>query len=125
LQQLFEKKHPEPVTGKKGLDGRKPGPVGAAERMARYRLMELCARHTEKVVAFYARVMDDEAMPVEVRMAAADRLLDRGYGKPLQALVGHQDAQVRHILNVRWLPPDPNDHSKVIEPEPVKLRESD
>jgi len=85
--------------------------------MARYRLMELCARHTEKAVAFYAQVLEDKAMPVELRMAAADRLLDRAYGKPLQALVGHQDTQVRHIFSVRWLPPDPNDRSNYIEPE--------
>ena len=86
--------------------------LGAAERMARYRLMELCARHTEKAATFYAKVLEDEAMPVELRMAAADRLLDRAYGKPPQALVGHQDAQVRHIVSVRWLPPDPNDRSR-------------
>jgi hypothetical protein len=30
--------------------------------------------------------------------------------------VGTQDRQIRHIYNIRWLPPDPNDHSNVIEP---------
>jgi hypothetical protein len=86
--------------------------------MARYRLMELCAQHTEKVVAFYAQVLQDPEVPVGLRMAAADRLLDRAYGKPPQAVVGQQDTQVRHIFNVRWLPPDPNDRSRLIEPEP-------
>ena len=47
-------------------------------------------------------------------------MLDRVYGRPPVAI----DATTREpslkkvIHEVRWLPPDPNDKSKVIEPEP-------
>ena len=44
--------------------------------------------------------------------------MDRGYGKPAVAVETTQEGTVRHIFNVRWLPPDPNDTSRVIEPEP-------
>jgi hypothetical protein len=44
--------------------------------------------------------------------------MDRGFGKPLMAFGGAVDQRGFEILEVRWLPPDPNDRSKVIGPEP-------
>ena len=44
--------------------------------------------------------------------------LDRSYGRPAQSVAVEQQVAKKTILEVRWLPPDPNDHSKVIEPEP-------
>jgi hypothetical protein len=48
----------------------------------------------------------------------SDRLMAYGFGKPPQAIEAHFTEQRRQILGVRWMPPDPNDHSKLIEPEP-------
>jgi hypothetical protein len=52
------------------------------------------------------------------RLMAADRLMDRGYGKPAVAVEATQEGTIRHIYTVRWLPPDPNDRSNYIEPLP-------
>jgi hypothetical protein len=51
-----------------------------------------------------------------------DRLMNRAYGLPFQSidvnsLVQEQSLQ-KVIHEVRWLPPDPNDHSNYTEPEP-------
>jgi len=39
-------------------------------------------------------------------------------GKPVQPVATPDEGTVRHVHIVRWLPPDPNDTSRVIEPEP-------
>ena len=40
------------------------------------------------------------------------------YGKPAQALQIDTAPDVQRTLIVRWMPPDPNDRSNAIEPEP-------
>ena len=51
-------------------------------------------------------------------MEAAERLLNRGFGRPPVSAELTADSELRQEVFVRWLPPDPNDKSKVIEPEP-------
>jgi hypothetical protein len=65
-----------------------------------------------------ASVLMDENQPASLRLAAANDLLDRAYGRPPQAVMATPDQPKKTILEVRWLPPDPNDHSKEIMPEP-------
>jgi hypothetical protein len=54
------------------------------------------------------------------RFAVFRECLDRSYGRPAQSVAVDQtsntDTQITY--NIRWLPPDPNDHSRVIMPEP-------
>jgi hypothetical protein len=95
---------------------------GVVDRMRRFRLMEKAAEHTDEIIQLHAEVYRDQALPVEIRMDAARWLMDRAYGKAFQALdvtqlIQEQSLQ-KVIHEVRWLPPDPNDHSNVIEPEP-------
>ncbi len=52
------------------------------------------------------------------RIACSDRLMDRAYGKPVQVTNESVTEHRRTILEVKWLPPDPNDHSIEIKPEP-------
>jgi hypothetical protein len=49
---------------------------------------------------------------------AAEWIMAYGFGKPVQPLTGAFQEQRHQILEVRWLPPDPNDRSKLIEPQP-------
>jgi hypothetical protein len=62
----------------------------------------------------------DEKQPAAFRLAAANELFDRAYGRPPVAI----DATIREmslskiIHQVRWLPPDPNVRSNYIAPEP-------
>jgi hypothetical protein len=109
-----------PAGGKRPGAGRPKGsraltllaPTG--ERMAFY---EAARQYDRKALQVIASILMDENQPASLRLAAANDLLDRAYGKPPQALVGHQDTQVRQVLNIRWLPPDPSDRSNYIEPE--------
>ena len=84
------------------------------ERMAFY---ETARRYDQEALRVIASVMMDDKQPASLRLAAANDLLDRGYGKPPQAVAAHFQQQTEQILEVRWLPPDPNDRSRVIEPE--------
>jgi hypothetical protein len=110
-----------PAGGKRPGAGRPKGSraltllASTGERIGFY---EAARQYEQKALQVIASILMDENQPASLRLAAANDLLDRAYGKPPQALVGHQDTQVRHIVNVRWLPPDPNDRSRVIEPEP-------
>ena len=48
--------------------------------------------------------------------------MDRAFGRPATAVsidqTAHEMSLKKIVHQIRWLPPDPNDHSKVIEPEP-------
>jgi hypothetical protein len=87
------------------------------ERMSFYEAARLYDREALRVIA---SVFMDEKQPTALRLAAANDLLDRAYGRPPVAV----DATTREmslkkiIYEVRWLPPDPNDRSRVIAPEP-------
>ena len=67
---------------------------------------------------FWADVYQDEKQPINVRLAAGDRLLDRALGRPTQAIENPEEGELKRTVTVRWLPPDPNDRSRYIEPEP-------
>jgi hypothetical protein len=95
--------------------------MDAEERVKRYRLAEMCAEKTASAVAFWIRIAEDKNMPLKWRFEAYDRLMDRAYGRaPLVVAIEEPSmaAQKKVIHEVRWLPPDPNDRSRVIEPEP-------
>ena len=96
--------------------------VGIAERMERYRLQEKCARTTDKCISLWESMVDNPNCPWVLRLAASDRLMDRGFGKPPQAVMmnaSSQETSLRKVIHqVSWLPPDPNDRSNYIEPEP-------
>src|SRR5262249_12872789 len=96
--------------------------VGINERVKRYRLQEKCAALTDECIALWSSMFGNEICPWVLRLEAADRLMDRAYGKPLQAVMmdaTSQETSLRKVVHeVRWLPPDPNDRSRVTEPEP-------
>jgi hypothetical protein len=96
--------------------------VGIAERIERYRLQEKCAQTTDRCIALWESMISNPSCPWVLRLAAADRLMDRAYGKPPQAVMmdaTNQETSLRRVIHqVSWLPSDPNDHSVVTEPEP-------
>ena len=69
-----------------------------------------------KILQLYAEWYQDEKLPIADRRAAGDRLLDRALGRPTQAVENPEEGKC--TLIVRWMPPDPNDRSNVIEREP-------
>lgn len=44
--------------------------------------------YTARALEVLAQVMNDEKAPPQARTSAADKLLDRGWGKPAQSLTG-------------------------------------
>jgi hypothetical protein len=54
------------------------------------------------------------------RLQADDRIMDRAFGQPLVAVQVDQTSREMAVrkIEVRWLPPDPNDRSNYIAPEP-------
>ena len=108
--------------------------VGINERLERYRISERSAQFTDEILNFYANVLRNPLVEVtrngkklrvrkstvEQQFMACDRLMDRAYGKaPVVAQVDQNLREMAvHKLEVRWLPPDPNDTSNYIPPEP-------
>ena len=96
--------------------------VGLAERIERYRLQEKCAALTDTCIALWSSMVANPNCPWVLRLEAADRLMDRAYGKPPQAIMmdaTKSEMSLRKVIHqVQWLPPDPADHSRVTEPEP-------
>src|SRR5262249_37598502 len=96
--------------------------VGIAERTERYRLQEKCAALTDSCIALWSSKVSNPNCPWVLRLAAADRLMDRAYGKPPQAVTmdaTKSEMSLRKVVHeVRWMPGDPNDRSAYIAPEP-------
>jgi hypothetical protein len=81
---------------------------------------EAARQYDKKALQVIASILMDENQPASLRLAAANDLLDRGHGRPAVAIdATTQDLSLKKIVHeVRWLPPDPNDRSNRIEPEP-------
>ena len=96
--------------------------VGLAERIERYRLQEKCAALTDGCIELWSSMVANPNCPWVLRLEAADRLMDRAYGKPPQAVMmdaTSQERSLRKIVHeVSWLPSDPADRSRGTEPEP-------
>lgn len=86
----------------KSRGGRRPGagrPLGSPNKLTRP-LKELAALHTEDCIAVLVELRD-HAEAEQVRLAAANALLDRGHGRPRQEVDGNDDNQVSIIISPR------------------------
>ena len=70
-----------------------------------------------EILQQYSDWFEDESLPIKERMHAGDRLLAYALGKPT-TFESPEVGEVKQTLIVRWMPPDPNDRSNVIEQEP-------
>lgn len=70
--------------------GRKPGAV----KKAKLDIAEKAKAYGEDALATLADIMGDTNAPHSARVSAANHLLDRGFGKPMQAVeVGGKDGE--------------------------------
>lgn len=68
------------------------------------RVRDLARAHTERAIQALVDALDDE----RTRVAAATALLDRGYGKPAQAITGEDgEGPVQMVLT--WIDPAGNE----------------
>ena len=81
---------------------------------------EAARQYDQEALRVIASVFMDEKQPAALRLAAANDLLDRAYGRPPVAIdATTREMSLKKIIHeVRWLPPDPNDRSAVTIPEP-------
>ena len=79
--------------------GRRPGagrPLGVPNKLTRP-LRELAALHSEDCIAVLVELRD-HAEAEQVRLAAANALLDRGHGRPRQEIDVNDDEHVTIIV---------------------------
>lgn len=68
--------------GRRPGAGRKPGRVSAAKRD----IAERAKTHGDAALNALVSIMGDDEAPHSARVSAANAILDRGYGKPRQAV---------------------------------------
>jgi hypothetical protein len=98
--------------------GRPPGRVTIAERAQRLAFAAACRVHEQAVIDFWFNTMMREDRDMTHRIACSDRLMNRAHGLPMQISQESVQEHRKTILEVRWLEPDPNDRSRLIQPEP-------
>jgi len=96
--------------------GRRPGagrPLGVPNKLTRP-LRELAALHSADCIAVLVELRD-HAEAEQVRLAAANSLLDRGHGKPRQEIDLRDDNRITVIVNRSGqaldVPPALEDHA--------------
>jgi hypothetical protein len=114
-----------PHGGKREGAGRPPGPNG---RGAAYKhLRELARSHTEDAIQTIVNIMRNKSNDAWVRLACADAILDRAFGKPREGHVVEQEdiltmeyptvADVEADLIALGIPIDHWRAPKLIEPD--------
>lgn len=64
------------------------------------RVSSLARQHTKAALAVLFGIMADEEASPAVRVAAADKLLDRGWGKPSQPISGDPDNPINVVTRI-------------------------
>jgi hypothetical protein len=130
---LVESQHLKRKTGRPR--GRPVGSAnpGLADRLTRFRMQERYAKIIDECQEKFCReVMFSKAengkgpdgrgwaYTFDERMRLYTEMHNRAYGRaPVQVAMDETSDELRRVIHeVRWLPPDPNDRSNRIEPEP-------
>jgi hypothetical protein len=75
-------------------------------------IRSLARAHTEQAINVLVGIMGEVQAPPAARVAAANSILDRGWGKPAQPIDGDGDGGaielIHRIERVIVSPPDPN-----------------
>lgn len=97
--------------------GARPGagrPKGARDRATQSQkasIEERARQHADAALAALAEVVADESAPHSAKVSAATALLDRGYGKPRQAVEtsGPDGGAILTKVRVEWVDADADD----------------
>jgi hypothetical protein len=92
-----------------------------AHRKRKNDFATMCFAEMRKVLDYWLSVMQNEGLSTSERMEAAEKIANRAIGaipKPaLEEGEGQENLGGNTHITFQWLPADPSDHSKVIEPE--------
>jgi len=92
--------------GKREGAGRKQGSINKVK----LELREAARTYTQAALDTLVEIMGDDGAPAAARISAASILLDRGHGKPSQALDVEHSGEINHII-VRWTESDGDGHA--------------
>lgn len=76
--------------GQSGNPGGRPKLVG--------KVRELAQEKGEDALRLLIQIMENPGEPTETRMKAAEKILDRGYGRPPQALTGEDGEGAAQLI---------------------------
>jgi hypothetical protein len=89
--------------GRRAGSGRKPG----VKNRVTTALKDLANEYTERALKVLVEVMEDPEAPHAARVAAADKVLDRGHGRPAimvdASLSGKLDQEMLHRLETEMM----------------------
>ena len=100
-----------------------------ADRTARIAMVGECTKAFPKVMKFWLEALEGTATykqngqeffkySVADQFEAAKCIMEYGYGRPVQPLAGAFQEQTHRTLEVRWMPPRADDHSKCVDLAP-------
>lgn len=87
--------------GKRQGAGRKPGSKSRATKQAKATLSKLAQALAPEALETLAEIMKDVEAPAAARVSAANAILDRGYGRPVQTDEG-DDAPDAPALTINF-----------------------
>jgi hypothetical protein len=88
------------IEGKGGFQrGRSGNPGGRPKEIGEVR--DLARQHTPQAIEALQSIMNEQQAPASARVAAAEALLNRGWGKPTQMIAGDEGAGPVELV-VRW-----------------------
>lgn len=74
-------------------------------------IRSLARTHTGTALKTLARIMEQSNAPAAARVAAAQALLDRGWGKPTQPIAGEDGQPLRVVSMIELVAKPVNDRS--------------
>lgn len=77
--------------------GRPKGTPNKLTKAKKQTLTEMAGQYTESALATLAGIMQDTDAPAAARVTAANSLLDRGHGKPVQSVVNEGDGEAQPL----------------------------
>ena len=91
-------------------------PRGSQMAKTPLEIASLARMHTKKAVKTLAAIMNEPHAPYAARVAAAEALLDRGWGKPRQS----HEAEITHryVIEIPALMDNATWEAEALEPEP-------